>query len=94
MRRAIKRTIQQRESRMSQSIFIQLQMDTGLCARFEQAAARAHQPAEDVLKRLMQDYVSRDLEPCEPPRFAGDDRNLDDLVLQALGWKHSPFGAE
>lgn len=79
---------------MSQSIFIQLQTDAGLCARFEQAAARAHQPAEAVLKRLMQDYVSRQLEPCESPRFAGDDRNLDDLVLQALGWKHSPFGTE
>lgn len=78
---------------MSQNT-MQLPTDARLRASFQQAAAREQQPAEEVLKRLMQDYVLRHPEQGQPPRFTGDDRNLDDLVLQALGWKDSPFGAE
>lgn len=44
---------------MNESVFMQLEMDAGLRARFQQAAARERRPAAQVLQRLMREYVAR-----------------------------------
>jgi hypothetical protein len=44
---------------MNESVFMQLEMDAGLRARFQQAAARERRPAAQVLQRLMREYVGR-----------------------------------
>lgn len=44
---------------MSKSVFMQLEMAAGLRASFQQAAAREHRPAAQVLQRLMREYVVR-----------------------------------
>ncbi|MBD3774184.1 hypothetical protein [Stenotrophomonas sp.] len=44
---------------MNESVFMQLEMDAGLRARFQQAAACERRPAAQVLQRLMREYVAR-----------------------------------
>ncbi|MCS4235471.1 hypothetical protein [Stenotrophomonas sp. BIGb0135] len=43
---------------MSKSVFMQLQMEAGLRASFQEAAGRQHRPAAQVLRQLMRVYVA------------------------------------
>jgi len=56
-------TTQQWEEPMNESVFMQLEMDAGLRARFQQAAACERRPAAQVLQRLMREYVARQAGP-------------------------------
>jgi hypothetical protein len=51
-------TTQQWEQVMSKSVFMQLQMEAGLRASFQEAAERQHRPAAQVLRQLMREYVA------------------------------------
>lgn len=44
---------------MNESVFMQVTMDAGLRASFQQAAARERRPATQVLQALMREYVAR-----------------------------------
>lgn len=79
---------------MSQAVMMHLQLDAELRASFQRAAESEHTPVEALLERLMRDYLLRHPDQGSPPSFTGEDRNLDDLVLQALGWRDTAFGAE
>ncbi len=48
---------------MDQSVFMQLEMDAALRARFQDAAAREQRPVAKVLRQLMREYVARQSEP-------------------------------
>ncbi len=43
---------------MSKSVFMQLQMEAGLRASFQEAAERQQRPAAQVLRQLMREYVA------------------------------------
>lgn len=84
---------------MSKSVFMQLEMDAGLRASFQDAAGRQHRPAAQVLRQLMREYVAReagqevDAPPLEPaPWDACGDRDLEAMAQRQLGWRCSPFG--
>jgi len=44
---------------MNESVFMQVTIDAGLRASFQQAAARERRPATQVLHALMREYVAR-----------------------------------
>lgn len=84
---------------MSKSVFMQLQMEAGLRASFQEAAERQHRPAAQVLRQLMREYVAReswqevDGAPLEPaPWDSSGDRDLEAMAQRQLGWRCSPFG--
>lgn len=77
---------------MSESVFMQVTMDAGLRASFQQAAAHERRPAAQVLQALMREYVARHAGPGEMPDAAGTDRDLEAMVQRQQGWHSSPFG--
>lgn len=50
--------IQQWEQLMSKSVFMQLQIEAGLRASFQEAAGRQQRPAAQVIRQLMREYVA------------------------------------
>jgi len=56
---------------MSESVYMQVTMDAGLRARFQQAAAHERRPAAQVLQALMREYVARHAGAGEVPDAAG-----------------------
>ncbi len=84
---------------MSKSVFMQLEMEAGLRASFQDAAGRQHRRATQVLRQLMREYVAResgggvDAPPLEPALWdASRDRDLEAMAQRQLGWRCSPFG--
>lgn len=77
---------------MNERVFMQLEMDRGLRARFQQATAREHRPAAQVMQQLMREYVVRHSDPgtCLP----SEDRDLEALAHRQQGWGCCPFGTE
>lgn len=77
---------------MNESVFMQVTMDAGLRARFQQAAARERRPATQVLQALMREYVARHAEAGEALDASGADRDLDEMAQRQQGWRSCPFG--
>ncbi|WP_313245417.1 hypothetical protein [Stenotrophomonas rhizophila] len=77
---------------MNESVFMQVTMDAGLRARFQQAAARERRPATQVLQALMREYVARHAGAGEALDAAGADRDLDEMAQRQQGWHSCPFG--
>lgn len=77
---------------MNESVFMQVTMDAGLRARFQQAAARERRPATQVLQALMREYVARHAEAGEALDASGADRDLDEMAQRQQGWHSCPFG--
>lgn len=77
---------------MNESVFMQVTMDAGLRASFQQAAARERRPATQVLQALMREYVARHSGTGEAPDVAGADRDLDEMAHRQQGWHCCPFG--
>lgn len=75
---------------MNQSVFMQLEMDAALRARFQDAAAREQRPASKVLRQLMREYVARQSEP-DAVRAAG---GLDAPQYAMCGVGASPAGGD
>jgi len=71
---------------------MQVTMDAGLRARFQQAAARERRPATQVLQALMREYVARHSGAGEAQDAAGADRDLDAMAQRQQGWHSCPFG--
>ncbi|WP_422508620.1 hypothetical protein [Stenotrophomonas sp. GZD-301] len=77
---------------MNESVFMQLEMDAGLRARFQQAAARERRPAAQVLQRLMREYVARqaghgttgEAGSAEPAERAGGTAACNDAAATGL----------
>lgn len=78
---------------MSRSVFMQVKVDVGLCARFQAAVERQQRPAARVLGQLMRDYVDREnvAELPLPPVQNGED-DIDAMVARQQGWSSCPFG--
>jgi hypothetical protein len=74
---------------MNRCVLMQVEVDAGLRARFQEAAAREHRAADQVLGRLMREYVA-----VEGGPVAVDDRNLEEWVQHQHGWRCSPFGGD
>lgn len=66
-------------------ITLTVEVAAGLRARFQEAAAREHRAADQVLGRLMRKYVAGECGPA-----AVDDRNLEEWVHHQHGWRCSP----
>jgi len=77
---------------MNESVFMQVTMDAGLRASFQQAAARERRPSTQVLQTLMREYVARHSDTGEAPDAAGADRDLDAMAQRQQGWHSCPFG--
>lgn len=77
---------------MNESVYMQVTMDAGLRASFQQAAAHERRPAAQVLQALMREYVARHAGAGEVPDAAGADRDLEAMVQRQQGWHSSPFG--
>lgn len=77
---------------MNESVFMQVTMDAGLRASFQQAAARERRPVTQVLQALMREYVARHSGPGEALGTAGADRDLDEMAHRQQGWHCCPFG--
>jgi len=77
---------------MSESVFMQVAMDAGLRARFQQAAARERRPATQVLQALMREYVARHSGAGAALDAAGADRDLEEMAHRQQGWECCPFG--
>lgn len=77
---------------MNESVFMQVTMDAGLRASFQQAAARERRPATQVLQALMREYVARHSGTGAALHDAGSDRDLEEMARRQQGWHSSPFG--
>jgi len=77
---------------MNESVFMQVTMDAGLRASFQQAAARERRPATQVLQALMREYVARHSGAGAALDAAGADRDLDEMAQRQQGWHCCPFG--
>ena len=77
---------------MNESVFMQVTMDAGLRASFQQAAARERRPATQVLQALMREYVARHSGAGEALDAAGADQDLDEMAHRQQGWHSCPFG--
>ncbi|WP_314401840.1 hypothetical protein [Stenotrophomonas rhizophila] len=77
---------------MNESVFMQVTMDAGLRASFQQAAARERRPAAQVLQALMREYVARHSGAGEALDVAGADQDLDEMAHRQQGWHCCPFG--
>ena len=77
---------------MNESAFMQVTMDAGLRARFQQAAARERRPATQVLQALMREYVARHAGAGEALDAAGADGDPDEMAQRQQGWHSCPFG--
>lgn len=77
---------------MNESVFMQVTMDAGLRASFQQAAARERRPATQVLQALMREYVARHAGAGEALDVAAADRDLDAMAQRQQGWHSCPFG--
>ncbi len=77
---------------MNESVFMQVTIDAGLRASFQQAAARDRRPATQVLQALMREYVARHAEAGEALDASGADRDLDEMAQRQQGWHSCPFG--
>lgn len=74
---------------MNRCVLMQVELEAGLRARFQAAVALAHRAVDQVLGRLMREYVAGGRIPV-----AVDDRDLDELVLHQHGWRPSPSGGD
>ena len=74
---------------MNRCVVMQVEVEAGLRARFQEAAALEHRAADQVLGRLMREYLAGGGRPIPV-----DDRDLDELVLHQHGWRSSPFGGD
>ncbi len=72
---------------MNTSVVMQVKVEAGLQARFQAAAPREHRGADQVLGRLMREYVG------QPTKLA-DDRDLEAWVRRQQGWHCCPFGGD
>ena len=77
---------------MNESVFMQVTMDAGLRASFQQAVARERRPAAQVLQALIREYVARHPGPEEALYDADADRDLEEMACRQQGWHASPFG--
>lgn len=75
---------------MNQSVFMQLEMDAALRARFQDAVAREQRPVAKVLRQLMREYVARQSEPGAV-RAAG---GVDAARYAMCGVGASPAGGD
>lgn len=73
---------------MSKSVFMQLQMEAGLRASFQEVAERQHRPAAQVLRQLMREYVAMQ---CDAEAVAMG-RRLE-AVRRAAGYAGGGRGA-
>ena len=79
---------------MNESVFMQVTMDAGLRASFQQAAARERRPAAQVLQALIREYVARHPGAEEALDQADADRDLEEMARRQHGWHSSPFGVD
>jgi hypothetical protein len=74
---------------MNRRVLMQVELDAGLRARFQEAAAREHRAADQVLGRMMREWVAVE---CGPVAF--ESRNLEEWAQHHHGWRCSPFGGD
>lgn len=79
---------------MNESVFMQVTMDAGLRASFQQVAARERRPAAQVLQMLMREYVAWHSGAGEALDVSGADRDLEEMARRQQGWHSSPFGVD
>lgn len=81
---------------MNARVVMHVEVDAGLCVQFHEQATRKHRVPDQVLGRLMRQYVlgSASEVGASSPRVAGDDRDLEELARQLHGWRSSPFGGD
>ncbi|MCC7635173.1 hypothetical protein [Stenotrophomonas rhizophila] len=81
---------------MNTSVVMQVKVEAGLQARFQAAAAREHRGADQVLGRLMREYVGQPtkLTDGRDPVAMGYDRDLEAWARRQQGWHCCPFGGD
>lgn len=77
---------------MNENVYMQVTIDAGLRASFQQAASRQRRPAAQVLHALMREYVARHTGAGEAQPVSSADRDLEEMAHRLQGWHSCPFG--
>lgn len=77
---------------MNENVYMQVTIDAGLRASFQQAASRERRPPAQVLHALMREYVAHHPVAGEREQLSGPDRDLEEMAHRLQGWHSCPFG--